>query len=156
MKKCRICNAEKSPSEFYSNKTNSDGLDTRCKECVKVLTRRNYYRALEQRHLYEKQRAIRPERREQMLAKNKRLNERADNRAKALARSITRAALNRGIIERKPCEVCGDLASEIHHRNYEDPFDIQWLCLTHHRAEHGQIVTAEGVRKLHLKLQAAS
>ena len=35
MKYCNPCNTNKSLSEFSKNKSNKDGLQTRCKECIK-------------------------------------------------------------------------------------------------------------------------
>lgn len=49
---------------------------------------------------------------------------------KAACRSHTKMMIRRGQIERQPCW-CGAKA-EIHHNNYDDPSDIQWLCRKHH------------------------
>lgn len=39
-------------------------------------------------------------------------------------------------IERKPCEVCGNVDSEAHHDDYSKPLEVRWLCFKHHRAWH--------------------
>ncbi len=36
------------------------------------------------------------------------------------------------------CRVCGEKA-ERHHLDYDDPYAIDWLCKTHHRAEHARL-----------------
>jgi len=36
MKKCGKCKIEKSPKEFHKNRSNPDGLETRCKECRRL------------------------------------------------------------------------------------------------------------------------
>lgn len=47
MKACKICKTEKPLSEFHKAKTNSDGLDKRCKSCRKEEARKgrlnNYF-----------------------------------------------------------------------------------------------------------------
>jgi hypothetical protein len=55
-------------------------------------------------------------------------------------RRITNAAIVRGEIKRPTlCERCRCICSpDGHHRNYEDPFDIEWLCLSCHQDEHRQ------------------
>lgn len=42
MKQCSICKQEKDLSNFHLNKTNSDGLDKRCKLCRKEKARDQY------------------------------------------------------------------------------------------------------------------
>jgi len=45
-------------------------------------------------------------------------------------------ALRLGLLEKKPCEVCGDPKSEAHHDCYDRPLDVTWLCRDHHKAHH--------------------
>ena len=142
MKTCKNCGLPKSPSDFYVNKTMADGLESDCKECRKQKNRSYYYASLEQRHRYEKIRGTRPDRRAQLLEKTKRQRSRVDYKHKVQARSATQAAIKRGELVRKPCEICGDPLVEAHHRDYSKPLNVQWLCLIHHREAHGQIVTA--------------
>jgi hypothetical protein len=52
------------------------------------------------------------------------------------AHSSTRSALRRGLLERRPCEVCGDPKSDAHHPDYNRPLLVRWLCRRHHRAAH--------------------
>ena len=42
-KQCRICGKVKPPDEFYRQKTNRDGLDTRCRSCERWRSRRRLY-----------------------------------------------------------------------------------------------------------------
>lgn len=53
------------------------------------------------------------------------------------ARAIARAAIQRGDIKPKPCEKCGEKGHG-HHRNYDDPLDLQWICRKHHLKAHGK------------------
>lgn len=52
------------------------------------------------------------------------------------AQHALRSALKRGLLEKQPCEVCGDENAEAHHPSYDRPMDVQWLCRLHHKAEH--------------------
>ena len=46
-------------------------------------------------------------------------------------------ALRHGLIERKPCEVCGDENSELHHdQGYDKPLAGRFLCPHHHGQLH--------------------
>ena len=55
---------------------------------------------------------------------------------KSAARSASRAAVAKGLIERKPCRDCGSVKVEIHHADYSQPFNIVWLCKRCHWNEH--------------------
>jgi|TARA_Y100000310_G_scaffold230871_1_gene233423 hypothetical protein len=55
---------------------------------------------------------------------------------KQKAGALVQKALNKGIIKRKPCEVCSELKVDGHHEDYSDPLGITWLCRKHHRIWH--------------------
>lgn len=57
-----------------------------------------------------------------------------EERRKASARSYAHVYLRRGQIERTPCVECGDPNVIMLHKGGEDPKDVVFLCLTHHRA----------------------
>jgi hypothetical protein len=46
--------------------------------------------------------------------------------------SMVSKAIKTGAIKILPCEECGNKAIA-HHADYSKPFDITWLCLSHHR-----------------------
>lgn len=62
---------------------------------------------------------------------------------KARTRAHSRMCVVRGMIEQKPCEVCGEEKSERHHPDYSQPKLIVFLCrpchLELHRREKSQI-----------------
>jgi hypothetical protein len=63
-----------------------------------------------------------------------------DRNPKAVwAQSALRAAVKRGLIQPQPCEVCGAVEAEGHHRDYDRPADVVWLCRKHHKAEHRRL-----------------
>jgi hypothetical protein len=50
------------------------------------------------------------------------------------AHSATRSAIRRGLLTRKPCEVCGAEAADAHHPDHARPLLVRWLCRKHHKA----------------------
>lgn len=66
-----------------------------------------------------------------------------NNPEKVRARKAVRSAIQKGKLERQPCEECGEPDAQAHHEDYSKPFDIRWLCFKHHREEHGQTVVKE-------------
>jgi hypothetical protein len=55
---------------------------------------------------------------------------------RAAHKAVATAVLH-GILMRRPCEECGAEANvHAHHHDYARPLDVQWLCATHHKAEH--------------------
>lgn len=67
-----------------------------------------------------------------------------DSLIKILARQATRNALRRGLLKKSSCEVCGEEKTEAHHDDYSKPFDVRWLCTTHHAEHHIKIKELNG------------
>jgi hypothetical protein len=57
-------------------------------------------------------------------------------REKNNARSYTHWAINKGIIVKQKCSVCGKDKTQAHHTDYSDPLNIVWLCSEHHAEVH--------------------
>jgi hypothetical protein len=61
---------------------------------------------------------------------------------KANARAYAHTYRDRGFIEVKQCEACGDDQAEMHHEDYSQPLKVKWLCrpchLGWHRIENGK------------------
>ena len=53
-----------------------------------------------------------------------------------------KSAIRRGLIEQKPCEVCGEQNTDRHHENYALPMQVRWLCHKHHKADHKRMAGA--------------
>src|SRR6185503_16825038 len=60
-----------------------------------------------------------------------------NNLLKQSCRMITNGAIGMGWIERKPCEICGNPVSQVHHKDYTQPFLVYFLCRKHHLEAHG-------------------
>lgn len=46
---------------------------------------------------------------------------------------LSNKALREGRIIRRPCVVCQNPKAEMHHPDYTEPLEIQWLCRKHHK-----------------------
>ncbi len=59
------------------------------------------------------------------------------NAYKDAVRHLTFKAIEKGILIRKPCEVCGSTEKiEAHHDDYHKPLEVRWLCKKHHMEHH--------------------
>jgi hypothetical protein len=59
------------------------------------------------------------------------------NGYKSLVRSMTFQAIQKGLLIKKSCEVCGTNEKvEAHHDDYTKPLEVRWLCRHHHREHH--------------------
>lgn len=62
-----------------------------------------------------------------------------EQRRKNLARYQSKKAHRAGVLTSRPCQRCGDPDIEMHHRDYDQPLQIDWLCRSCHLQEHDQI-----------------
>lgn len=60
------------------------------------------------------------------------------DRKKARAGALLHTAVKKGLVEKQPCEVCGDLRVHGHREDYEKPLDVIWLCPLHHAELHAR------------------
>jgi hypothetical protein len=145
MKRCFKCGVRKPSESFYAHPMMADGRLGKCIECAKNDVRQNYARTREAKSEYDRARYRTPERRAQVAEQQRR--RRASNPEKERSRSATAYALRTGKLIRQPCEVCGAARAQAHHDDYAKPLDVRWLCFVHHRAHHGQTVTAKDYDK---------
>jgi hypothetical protein len=114
----------------------ADGHLNKCKECTKTDAKSNYRRNIEKIRSYDKKREKDPERRKRKIQYQ--ANSRINSSEKYRARTAVQNGLRDGIIQKKPCEICGEPKSEAHHEDYSKPLEVKWLCFVHHREAHGQ------------------
>lgn len=138
-KMCFKCLETKPLSEFYKHKAMADGHLGKCKSCTKSDVSQNYRRNHDHYVAYERERNARPERRNNWLVYQ--TNRRTKSPEKYKARNAVNNALRDGRLTKQPCKVCGNPNTEAHHKDYNKPLDVEWLCFQHHRSEaHGQMV----------------
>lgn len=51
-------------------------------------------------------------------------------------RNKTVDAVHKGILHKKPCEICGKIDVQAHHEIYSDYLNVRWLCKSHHHKIH--------------------
>jgi hypothetical protein len=79
-------------------------------------------------------------------ASNKPWNER--NREKYLAHKSVANAIKRGILKKKPCEVCGTAKFvHAHHDDYSKRLEVNWLCPKHHKERHAMLALREPMKE---------
>jgi len=124
---------------FYRHPQMADKHLNKCKSCTKKDTKERYYskEGREKVIAYEKKREQDPERKAKKRIYQQRV--RAKSKGKYRARNKVSHAIRDGRLKRKPCEVCGNMKSEVHHKDYRKYLDVIWLCRKHHMIIEGKI-----------------
>jgi hypothetical protein len=141
-KKCFKCQCEKPLDAFYKHSMMQDGHLNKCKECTKKDTLENRQAKLEKYRQYDRMRASMPHRVAQRSEINKRWFEQHPDRKRAQTK--LGRALQKGLVKKQPCIVCGALKSEAHHPDYSRPLDVVWMCTPHHAQTHAMARKLEG------------
>ena len=55
------------------------------------------------------------------------------HRDRHLCRRAFESAIRAGVLRRGCCEFCGNSKTEGHHEDYDQPYQVRWLCRKHHR-----------------------
>lgn len=136
---CNKCNASKPLTEFDKQSRSGPrkpwNLRKRCKSCI---------------HGEYLERRAKPERRAAQLQasrtwKQNNLDRHAElsreyrkrHPEKIIAQNRLNYAIKKGLIKRQPCEGCGtDQKVHAHHHNYDDWYNVKWLCYVCHKLEH--------------------
>lgn len=59
-----------------------------------------------------------------------------EQRRRANARSYANVYKRRGKLVPEPCKRCGGDDAEMHHHDYSQPLEVEWLCRPCHLTEH--------------------
>ena len=130
-KKCGKCQQVKPISEFYPHRR--DGYQSSCKDCKREESK-NYNRTPRRRE-YNKLKYQEWVDKGGLVEYRKRLEVAERVRVGAMVQN----ALQTGRLKKYPCLVCGEKQVQAHHRNYDKPFIVMWLCRKHHIEEHIRI-----------------
>ena len=143
---CRECRKLKSLDDYYVHSQMGDGYLNKCKECVKARVLIHRGKNLNDIRAYDRKRG-RTEKRKARVRQNQKDNPEVHNKAtrkhytknkeKSYASGLVSRALERGILVRGRCEVCGtNKRVEGHHDDYFKPLSVRWLCYIHHKESH--------------------
>lgn len=146
MKKCSKCKVEKDSSEFYRCRRNKDGRQGRCIECDRK--RVNEWRKKNKERIYDYNRKYRTDHPDAVIKWKERRNirdantkpwvdYRRNNPEKYKAKRKVYYALRKGIMTKRPCQICGSINNiHAHHEDYSKPLSVIWLCPQHHKDIH--------------------
>ena len=147
-KKCSGCGEEKELTEFHRDKQTRDGRRSDCKVCG--LDRRAEYRAANEDMIRKKARVAYAEDKDRLAgiarknyAKNKeqRRKQKREYYRKHRKQCLASVWVTREIVAGRmvpgPCDVCGSTERIVgHHDDYSKPFEVRWLCASHHKRLH--------------------
>lgn len=147
VKTCFKCLKDKPFSEFYRHSQMADGHLNKCKDCARLDVRQNRQKNHDYYIWYDRIRSMdehRVKARVEYANKHRALSRQRSaewgqrNSHKKRAHSLVKRALDRGLLKRLPCEVCGKEPTEAHHDDYDKPLHVRWLCTAHHGEHHRQ------------------
>jgi|SRR5208283_555561 len=163
---CIRCGIPKPLTEFYKDKSMSDGLYSKCKKCCIDLQRvyrqtesgknvqRRYILTKSGKESYKRKQKkyfSTDKGKETLLRNYKKFRSSKEgkishlisnkkwvfsNLEKKKAHRFVELALYFGFIIKLPCEICGNPKSEFHHPDYTNPLDGIWLCHKDHMLIH--------------------
>lgn len=119
-KKCGKCKEQKPLTEFYKDRTRTDGYNHKCRDCQNAYWNEAQYPKLKKTEKYQAKHRISVSN----YARNNPLKAKAHRLAKAV-----------DIAEN--CENCGNQSTlHKHHPDYTKPFNVIALCIPCHEAVH--------------------
>ena len=111
-----------------------DGHVNKCKDCNKKDVTENRDKNIERIREYDRKRATLPHRAEMTARYTKQY--RAKNPDKYRAHGALGGRITSGDIKKEPCAICGNNNVHAHHVDYDDPYDVIWVCAEHHKWFH--------------------
>lgn len=120
LKRCTCCGAQKPLCEFHRRAHYvRAGVRSACRTCT--------------------QQASRVARQRRKERGEPRFDD--ESRQKHRVRTRTKRAVAAGVLQKKPCKVCGAVDVEAHHLHYDKSIShlvVEWLCHEHHALAHGK------------------
>lgn len=137
MKHCSRCDTWKDETDFTVNRATKSGLNSWCRKCTRENNINNYYRnrkdIIKRTGIYQKSENGKE------VARRSQKTWIKNNPKKYITHQIVNQAVKYGILVPQPCLVCGEKNVVAHHKDYDRPYDVIWLCPQHHKDEHHKI-----------------
>jgi len=132
-KTCIACHELLDEEQFYP-RTN------KCKVCTRSAVRENRAAKLEYYRIYDRRRAMRPDRvaaRAEYAQRNPRPRPEPDAEKRAARVALGNTLRDGRVVRPEHCEMCATAcAPHGHHDDYSKPLDVLWVCTTCHAAIH--------------------
>lgn len=137
MKQCFKCGAYKELDDFYKHRQMADGHLNKCKQCTKNDASQNRAENHEYYLVYDRIRydvqGFRGNKRSIEEQRHYKRDWSKKNKQKRNAHNKVKRAIEKGILTKQPCGICGSIDGvEAHHEDYNKPLDVKWLCSYHH------------------------
>lgn len=117
---------------FYKHPRMSDGHIGKCKLCARQDVKNRYDNPEVKQKIVEYEKLRSQSHKRKLQAKLQHQKQRQKYPGKFRARNKVANAIRDGRLQRKACEVCGELKSEAHHEDYRKYLQVRWLCRKHH------------------------
>ena len=125
IKTCSKCGLEKHLYDFSVDHSVKSGRRSYCKRCQSLYNITHpHYNDPRIRKEYDERYQVKED------YKIKHREDARNHRLKYPEK--TRARLAGQVLQKEPCEVCGNPIAEAHHDDYSKPWEVRWLCKKHH------------------------
>lgn len=141
IKECTKCGETKSLGEFSPRKGKLFARSSRCKLCCAEIARERYRK--DPTKDLERATKWQNENRQRVYELARTRYKKTGRTEKMSARVAVNKAIKKGILSRRPCEICGNPKTEAHHSSYEPDkwLDVIFLCPKHHEELHKRLRT---------------
>ena len=131
---CKTCLKDQLTENYYVHSKMKDGRLNICKDCVKTRVK-NHRKLNDKVREYDRWRYQNQSHRKE---KQKLYNQKyiKTHPEKYKARIKVNNAIRDKKLKKLPCVICGDKNVHAHHKNYNKPLDVIWLCPLHHSRSH--------------------
>ncbi len=139
MKTCFKCQQSKSINQFYTHPEMGDGHLGKCKECAKKDALIHRQCNIDRIRAYDRARGKLLHRKRNNVTQTRKFRQENPLASKAHM-ALARAIRNRKIKKPKKCHECRKKVKVYgHHKDYNFPLEVIWLCQVCHKAEHKRI-----------------
>jgi len=73
---------------------------------------------------------------------------RLNKKVESKAHSLLNQKINAGLIKRGKCLLCERTDTHAHHFDYSKPYEVVWLCPSHHKRLHMGTLKEQEIKKL--------